>query len=371
MKVAIVHDWLTGMRGGERVLEVFCRLFPEAVIFTLFHFPGKISETIESHPIVTSRLQYLPFKKRHYRMYLPLFPSAIESFDLEGFDLVISTSHAVAKGVIPGRNSLSVCYCHTPMRYIWDHYKTYFEDEHMSRIVRTVAPWIRDYLRWWDQRSSDRVNHFIANSRFVAERIQRIYNRKADVIHPPVDTAFYTPSFRPPEDYYLAVSAQAPYKRLDLAIDAFNRMGKKLILIGWGTQRSQLQLLAGDTIEFKGYLTDEEVREYYRNCRALIFPGVEDFGLTPLEAQACGRPVIAYSRGGVLESVIQGISGLFFHEQSADALVEAVAMFETMSFSTDVLRNRAVEFDAAVMRKHLDISIRKLLNGGTGESAEK
>ncbi len=352
MKIALVHDWLTGMRGGERVLEIFCRLFPSASIFTLFHFPGTVSDLIQRHPIITSRLQRLPWKSR-YRMYLPLFPSAVESFDLSSFDLIVSTSHAVAKGAVPGDGSLSVCYCHTPMRYIWDMYDTYFNSVETHRIVRWTAPIFRDYLCCWDRSTVDRVDQFIANSRFVADRISTIYQRSSSVIYPPIDIDAFPICTDPPEDFYLIVSAYAPYKRLDIAIEAFNRMQKRLVIIGPGTTNKLLQKNAKDNIEFKGFLPDGEVQEYYRRCRALIFPGIEDFGLTPLEAQASGRPVIAYAMGGVMESVIEGITGHFFHAQTPEALMQSVMEFESMTFNPETLRSHAMQYDSKVMFHHL------------------
>jgi glycosyltransferase involved in cell wall biosynthesis len=354
VKVAIVHDWLTGMRGGERVLEMFCRLFPEADLYTLFYFPEEISETIRSHSVTVSYLQHIPGSRQHYRKLLPLFPAAVESFDLKAYDLVISTSHAVAKGAIPGKDAVSICYCHTPMRYIWAMFDTYFPQEYSILSVRSAARLFKHYLASWDRSTTDRVHHFIANSRYVAERIKTVYQRSATVIHPPVNTHLFTPNGDQQEDYFLIVSALAPYKRVDLAIDAFNKMGKRLIIIGSGTERKRLESMSGSTIEFKGFIKqDHQVLSYYQNCRALIFPGVEDFGLTPLEAQACGRPVIAYGEGGVLESVIEGISGHFFHEQSVDALMEAVYDFESMIFDPGLLRQRALEYGTVLMQEKL------------------
>lgn len=354
MKVAIVHDWLTGMRGGERVLEVLCQLFPTADIYTLFFFPQKISPAIKQHRIITSTLQKIPGNKNHYRKLLPFYPSAIESFDLTDYDLIVSTSHAVAKGAIPGGKSLSVCYCHTPMRYIWDMYDIYFKQKNISVFIRYAAPFFCDYLKFWDQETTDRVDYFIANSRFVAKRIETIYNRSAQVVHPPVNTSLFEPSGNSHDDYYLIVSALAPYKKLELAIEAFNKLGKRLVIIGSGPEKKRLESMRKDNIEFKGFIdNDQIVKEYYQNCRALIFPGIEDFGLTPLEAQACGRPVIAFAKGGALESVIEGVSGHFFHEQTCSSLVNAVCEFESMHFSSETLRHRALQYDISIMIREL------------------
>ena len=362
MKVAVVHDWLTGMRGGERVLEVICRLFPFADIFTLLHFEKNVSNRINNHTIYTSRLQTFPFIKKHYRKLLPLFPWAIETFDLRDYDLVVSTSHAVAKGAVSGEHSLHVCYCHTPMRYIYDLYDAYFKTDHTSPWVRNAAALWKDYLTWWDQTTTDRVDYFIANSLNIADRIQRIYNRSSRIIYPPVDTDFFYPSGDAPNDYYLIVSALVPYKALEIAIEAFNELGTPLIIIGDGTEYERLKCQANENIFFKGYLrNDSEIRHYYQNCRALIFPGVEDFGLTPLECQACGRPVIAFSAGGALESVIEGISGHFFHDQTHQSLIQAVIDFEDMTFDPELLHQRAQEYDKTVMMDQLKLCFDEIL----------
>ncbi|MCD4652722.1 glycosyltransferase [bacterium] len=353
MKVAIIHDWLTGMRGGERVLELFCKIFPDAHIFTLFYNKGSVSSTIEKHPIATSRLQSMPFSKKKYRYLLPLFPGAIESFDLSGFDLIISTSHAVAKGAIAPKGSLSICYCHTPMRYIWDQYDAYFNAHYTSKLVRAIMPFFKDYLRSWDTSTQHRVDYYIANSRFVTARIKKFYNRDSTVIPAPVNCDFYKPCDSDHENYYLMVSALAPYKRVDLAVNAFNINGRKLIIIGSGTESNALKQQANQNISFSGKLDDEEVRSHYQRCKAVIFPGVEDFGLVPLEAQACGRPVIAYAEGGALETIVEGLSGHFFYKQSPDSLNTAIEAFEAMTFSPAVIRQRAFEFDSMEIENRL------------------
>jgi glycosyltransferase involved in cell wall biosynthesis len=363
MKVALVHDWLTGMRGGERVFELFCRIFPEAPIFTLFHHPGTVSSIIEAHPIITSRLQKIPFSRKRYRFLLPFFPGAIESFDLRDFDVVVSTSHAVAKGAIAGKDCLSICYCHTPMRYIWDQYDTYFNTASTSVFLRSVMPIFRDYLRNWDIATQDRVDYYISNSRFVARRICSLYQRESRVIPPPVDCSFYTPDHCEPDDYFLIVNALAPYKRVDLAVEAFNQNGLPLRIIGGGTGWASLRHIAHSNISFLGRLSDEDVRDHYRRCRAVIFPGVEDFGLVPLEAQACGRPVIAYGDGGALETVIEGVSGHFFYQQTPDALNTAIREFEDMHFSSDLISRRSREFDTLEIEHRLRDYLNDLLSG--------
>ncbi|MGB3977248.1 MAG: glycosyltransferase [bacterium] len=371
MKVALVHDWLTGMRGGERVLEVFCRIFPDAPIFTLFYHPGSVSPLIESHPIIPSRLQKFPLSKKRYRLLLPLYPSAIESFDLRDFDIVLSTSHAVAKGAVARKNSLSICYCHTPMRYIWDQYNSYFNTPSSSVLLRSIMPFFRDYLRYWDIDTQSRVDYYIANSRFVAQRISRLYQRDCVVIPPPVDCSFYTPDHSNPGDFFLIVNALAPYKRVDLAIEAFNKNGLPLRIIGGGTESSSLRKMAGSNITFLGRVSDEDVRENYRRCRALIFPGVEDFGLVPLEAQACGRPVIAFGHGGVLETVIEGVSGHFFHQQTSEALDTAIQEFESLQFSPDLISRRCREFDILEIEKRLRDYLNEIFSLTPSQLVEK
>lgn len=298
MRVALVHDWLTGMRGGENVLEALCEIFPEAGLYTLIHIPGSVSRAIENRKIHTSFLQRLPMAGKRYRSFLPLFPLAIEGFDLSGYDLIVSTSHCVAKGVIPPPGALHISYIFTPMRYVWDQYRMYFGEGRTgwltSRVIRVAA----HYLRMWDVASSSRVDEFVSISAHVANRVEKYYRRTSPVIYPPVDCTRFSINTAS-GDYYLIVSAFAPYKRLDIAIEAFNRMGaRKLRIIGKGQDESRLKKMAGPNIEFLGWRTNEEIAGYYAGCRALIFPGEEDFGIVPLEAMASGRPVIAYGKGG-------------------------------------------------------------------------
>lgn len=371
MKVALVDDWLTGMRGGERVSrEVFCRIFPDAPIFTLFYHPGSVSPLIESHPIIPSRLQKFPLSKKRYRLLLPLYPSAIESFDLRDFDIVLSTSHAVAKGAVARKNSLSIGYRHTRSPYIWDQYNSYFNTPSSSVLLRSIMPFFRDYLRYWDIDTQSRVDYYIANSRFVAQRISRLYQRDCVVIPPPVDCSFDTPDHSNPGDFFLIVNALAPYKRVDLAIEAFNKNGLPLRIIGGVPKSSSLRKMAGSNITFLGCVSDEDVRENYRRCRALIFPGVEDFGLVPLEAQACGRPVIAFGHGGV-ETVIEGVSGHFFHQQTSEALDTAIQEFESLQFSPDLISRRCREFDILEIEKRLRDYLNEIFSLTPSQLVEK
>ena len=334
MNVALVHDWLTGMRGGERCLEVFCELFPDAPIFTLLHRPGTVSPVIERHRIHTSFLQRLPFSYSHYRRYLPLFPRAIESFRLSGFDLILSSSHCVAKGIRPSTGACHVAYVFTPMRYIWDQYDAYFAKGRADLPTRVSMRLLRRGLRKWDIASSERVHYFIAISHHVAERIRRYYGREPDVVYPPVDCDAFSVSERD-DGFYLMVTAFAPYKRVDLAIDAFNVLRKPLKIIGTGQEEKRLKTMAGPTIQFLGWQSDKTVRRYYGRCKALIFPGEEDFGIVPLEAMATGKPIIALGKGGVRETVVplndpesKTPTGVLFSEQTAEALRQAVQLFE-------------------------------------------
>ncbi|HXG16859.1 MAG TPA: glycosyltransferase [Calidithermus sp.] len=358
-RVALVHDWLTGMRGGERCLEVFGELFPDADLFTLLHVPGSVSPLIERRRIVTSFVQRLPGAARHYRRYLPLFPLAVERFDLTGYDLVLSTSHCVAKGARPAPGARHVCYCFTPMRYVWDLYEDYF-GARAGLGVRVLMPPVAAALRRWDRRTSERVDRFVAISRFVADRIRRCYGREADVLPPPVDVQRFRLADGTPEDFYLVVSALVPYKRVDLAVDAATRLGRRLLVVGTGPEERRLRARAGPTVEFLGWRPDAEVADLYRRCRAVLFPGLEDFGIVPLEAMAAGRPVIAYGAGGVLETVVppggdEPPTGLFFHSQSVDALVEAIQAFERQErrFSPRALRARAEAFDRPRFKERL------------------
>jgi glycosyltransferase involved in cell wall biosynthesis len=377
MRVALVHDWLTGMRGGERCLEVFCEIFPAATLFTLLHVVGSVSARIEGMPIRCSGLNRFPGVARWYRFLLPAFPWFIERHDLRGHDLVLSSSHCVAKGVRVPEDALHIAYIYTPMRYVWDLYPEYFGPGRTAPLTRAVMALLRRRMQRWDVRTAARVDHFVAISRHVADRVRRHYGREATVIHPPVDTERFRVGDGPGK-FYLVVSAFAPYKRIDLAVQACNVLRRPLKIVGGGQDERRLRALAGPMVEFLGWRPDEEVADLFRRCRALLFPGVEDFGITPLEAMASGRPVIAYARGGALESVVpldppsgaptgprtgpdgvaggsQGPTGVFFHDQTVEGLIRAIELFEASGhrFEPKVLRDRALTFDRRVFTEKI------------------
>ncbi|MBW8868767.1 MAG: glycosyltransferase, partial [Acidobacteria bacterium] len=308
--MALVHDWLTGMRGGEKVLDVLCRMYPSADLFTLVHIPHSVSEPIERLRPKTSFLQHVPGIRRIYRHCLPLFPIAIEQFDLDQYDLVISTSHCVAKSAIKNGRARHLCYCFTPMRYAWDQFNEYFGEEQVGRTASAVLRPVLGALARWDAATAVRPDRYVAISQHVASRIRRYYNRDAAVIYPPVDTEFYCPDSTEPEEFLLVVSALVPYKRIDLAIEASRLAGLPLRIAGGGPERERLMAIAkdkGGDVELLGSVSDEDVRSLYRRASAVLLPGEEDFGIVPVEAQACGRPVIALARGGALETVTDGV----------------------------------------------------------------
>jgi glycosyltransferase involved in cell wall biosynthesis len=362
MKVALIHDWLTGMRGGERCLEVFCELFPQAHLYTLLHIPGSVSPLIEQMPIKTSFIQNLPFSKRGYRKYLPFFPMAIERFDLKGYDLILSCSHCVAKGIIPPPDALHISYMLTPMRYAWDMYGEYFGGSR-TRLI----PFFIHYLRMWDVTSSQRVDHFLCISKHVQNRIMKYYRRDSEVIHPPVEISRFRLG-KEKGDFFLIVSSLVRYKNIRLAIEAFNRLGYPLRIIGSGPEEKKLRAIAKANVKFMGWQPDEVVAKNYSGCRALIFPGEEDFGIVPLEAMGCGKPVIAYGRGGILETVVgydprrrrgKHATGLFFHEQNVDSLLDAVERFHQIEreFDSTAIRRHALQWDRTIFKEKIKKSI--------------
>lgn len=360
MKVALVHYWLVGMRGGERVLEALCEIFPNADIFTLVMDPRKISGRIATHSIRTSFLQKIG-GRRHYRKMLPLMPAALELFDLTPYDLVISSEAGPAKGVVPRPDAVHICYCHSPMRYIWDMQPHYARDAGwLGRAVLGVGgPW----LRQWDVTTAARVDHFIANSRFVAKRIEKYYRRDSVVINPPVDLMRFV-ICDDPGPVYICAGEITPYKKIELAVEAFNQNGRPLIVIGAGAPRT-LMAMAGPNVRFLGAVDDATIEYWYSRCRALIYPGVEDFGIVPLEVMASGRPVIAYARGGATETVVAGRTGVLFEEQTVEGLMAAVERFERIAdgFDPEAIRAHAGRFDRprflGALRGYIDTCLDK------------
>ncbi len=350
LRIVLIHDWLVSMRGGEKVLEVICGRFPNAPLSTLLYIPGSVSNTIANRPIKTSLLQSLPFSRSKYRQYLPLFPLFAELSRVRDCDVVISSSHAVAKGMVKkGRDSrpLHICYIHTPMRYIWDRFEDYFGPDKVGALAsRCMFKPVAIMLQAYDRRTVDRVDVFIANSHFVADRVKRHYGREAEILAPPVDVHRYVALTRSPEDWYLMVSALAPYKRVDQAITACARLGRELKIIGSGPEEKKLRVLARDlhaSVQFLGFVDDACLGEYYRKARGLLFPGVEDFGIVPVEAIAAGCPVVAFAKGGVLDSMTPKTAELYSTE-TAEGLQEAMVKFESRTFCEKELRNRAIGF---------------------------
>jgi glycosyltransferase involved in cell wall biosynthesis len=354
VRIALVHDWLTGMRGGEKVLEAFCERFPDAPIHTIVHRPGSVSRAIESHPIHTSFVQRLPGGVGSYQRYLPLLPAAIERFDLRGYDLVLSTSHCIAKGarVHPGTRHL--CYCHTPMRYVWAAYEEYFGDGRLAAPASWLMPVVSTYLRTWDVASCVRVDSFAANSAHVAARIHRWYGRTARVIHPWVDTDRFRPAASAGGKYDLILSALVPYKQIDVAIKAYEGRSEELVVAGSGVERERLIRLAPRNVRFLGWLGAEETVRLVQGCRALVFPGEEDFGIVPVEAMACGKPVVALRRGGALETVVDGKTGILFNEATPGSIRDAIDRMAFTSWNPVEIREQALRFGRERFETEID-----------------
>jgi glycosyltransferase involved in cell wall biosynthesis len=369
VKVALVHDWLTGMRGGERVLEVLCESFPDAELFTLLHVRGSASRAIERLTIHTSALQHLPGISHYYRECLPLFPTLIEQFDLARFDLVLSTSHCVAKSALAGPNAVHICYCLTPMRYAWDQFDAYFGPERLGRPASAMMRVVMARLARWDRQTAVRPSRYVAISHYVAGRIRRYYNREAYVVYPPVDTECFHPDSAVPGRHALVVSALVPYKRIDLAIDACRIARVPLRIVGDGPDRARLERRAqadGSAeyadVEFLGRRSNEDVRELYRRAAVVMLPGEEDFGIVPLEAQACGRPVVAYARGGALETVLSDETGLLVEEAAPAAFADAIRRAIDRPFDATAIRRHAERFGRARFVNEMNAIVRETLD---------
>jgi glycosyltransferase involved in cell wall biosynthesis len=346
MKIALIHDWLTGMRGGERALLAFCEMFPDADLFTLVRVPGATDPIIERRRVRTSVIQRLPFPGRLYRHYLPLFPSAIEQFDLDGYDLVLSTSHCAAKSVVVPGHTRHLCYCLTPMRYAWDQFDAYFGRERVGEAMHHVMRPVMAALARWDRATEGRAHRYLAISQYVARRISLYYNRGSSIVYPPVETTFYTPAPDVRPAGLLVVSALVPYKRVDLAIQAARLAAMPLTIVGDGPELDMLKGLAGSDVTFRGWCTNEEIRDLYRSSVATILPGEEDFGIVPLEAQACGRPVVALGRGGALETVVDGETGVLV-EPGVEALADGLRRAVVRSWEAEKIRRHADAFSRA------------------------
>ena len=356
-RVAVVHDWLTGMRGGEKVLEAICTLFPAADLFTLVRVPGSVSPSIESHPIRVSALRWVPGARRFYRQLLPLFPALVESFDLDRYDLVISSSHCAVKSVTrPGR-AVHVCYCHSPMRYGWDQFNAYFGKAQVGPVRHALLRRMLAGLARWDAATAGRVDAYVANSQYVATRIGRYYNRGSTVVYPPVDTEFYrlsddrvrrTParagSGGRPSASFLMVSALVPYKQVQVAIAACRKVGAALKIVGKGPELPRLQQMAGSAVQFLGWRSDEEVRTLYQEATAVLLPGIEDFGMVPVEAQACGCPVVALGQGGAIETVVDGQTGVLVRDASVESFAEGLQRVTELQFDPAAIRTQALRF---------------------------
>jgi glycosyltransferase involved in cell wall biosynthesis len=365
IRIAFVHDWLTGMRGGERALEVLCERFPAAEIFTLVHVRGSVSSAIEDRKIHPSFVQHLPFAASRYREYLPIFPAAIETLDLDQFDVLVSLSHCAAKSVVrPGR-ARHLCYCLTPMRYAWDQFDAYFGRRRLGPVAHSVMRSAMARLARWDRDTSHRADRYVAISHYVAGRIRRYYNREATVVYPPVDTNFFQPGAGSNERRALIVSALVPYKRIEIGIEACRRARVPLTIVGDGPDRARLEAVADGSVRFVGRLQDSGVRDAYREASVVLLPGEEDFGIVPLEAQACGRPVVALAKGGALETIVSGETGALVTEQTPDAFADAIAATVDATFDRDVIRRHAEQFG----REHFGDQMQTIIGELAGEVA--
>jgi glycosyltransferase involved in cell wall biosynthesis len=370
MKLALVHDWLTGMRGGERVLEALCLQYPDAELFTLIHVRGTVAPVVERRRIHASIAQHFPGVRHYYRKLLLLYPALVEQFNLEPFDVVVSSSHCVAKSVITRPDTIHICYCHTPMRYAWDQFNAYFGRHRLSAGANLVMRGLMAGIARWDRDTADRVDRYLTNSQYVAGRVRRYYNREARVVYPPVDTEFFHPDCVVPERFALAVSALVPYKRLEIAIDACRLARVPLKIVGTGPDRAQLEQRAGGWAEFLGWVSDEDLRRLYQRADFMIMTGEEDFGIAPIEAQACGRPVLALRRGGACETIVPDETGVLIDVPVPEAFADGIAAIQQRSFDGHVIRAHAERFSRPRFAEQIDAAIQETLStGGTRRPA--
>jgi glycosyltransferase involved in cell wall biosynthesis len=364
MNLAIVHEWLTNMAGSERVVQCLHEVFPDAPIYTSIYAPDAMPEAFREMDLRTTFLQRWPGAQRHYKLYLPLMPAAFESLDLSEYDVVLSNSHACAKGVLTRSDTCHLCYCYTPIRYAWEFYHDYLRSDELGWLARQLVPPMMRRLRLWDFQAAQRPDYYCAISHHVRQRIRKHYRREADVIYPPVDVAAFAEVSKVPKvtdhasrithhasrDFFLVVSRLVQYKRVDLAVRACTELRRPLVVVGVGPEEGRLRAMAGETVQFLGWQTDEQVRALYAAARALLFPGEEDFGLTPVEAQAAGTPVVAFARGGALETVLDGVTGVFFHEPAVASLSDAIRRLDTLPFDPATLQTQARRFDVSVFQ---------------------
>ncbi|MFZ7121891.1 MAG: glycosyltransferase [Eubacteriaceae bacterium] len=354
MNIALVHDWLTNMGGAERLVINFLELYSDAPLYTTVYNPEKLDEQLKNIDVKTSFLQKSKKALKNHQKYFPFMPIAFENFDLNEYDIVLSSSSSCAKGVITNPDTMHVCYCNSPMRYAWEFYYEYAKKDISNPLKKKILKYFMNYMRLWDKVSADRVDYFIANSENVAKRIWKHYRRESVVIHPSVRTKLFNINNDVDEEYFLIVSRLVSYKRIDLAVEAFNELGLPLVIIGDGAEKEKLEYMAKDNITFLGRQPDVVIKDYYSKCRAFIFPGEEDFGITSLEAQASGRPVIAYGKGGALETVKEDETGIFFYEQTVNSLKHVVNSFEDYNFNKKFIRKHAETFDESVFKEKIN-----------------
>ncbi len=360
MRIALVHDWLNQQGGAEQVLETLVDLYPSVPIYTSIFWRQAMPVDYGAWDVRTSFMDRLPLVKRHHQPFLPLYPLAFESFDFSGYDLVLSNKSGFCHGIITSEETCHICYCLTPTRYLWD-FRHYAQREDIGRAGQALLQPILSYLRLWDRLAADRVDHFIAISRTVKERIARLYRRDSVVIHPPVDTERFCPADGRLDDYYLIVSRLVPYKRVDLAVRAMTKLDRPLLVVGEGRDQASLEKMAGPSVTFAGRVSDQELVSLLASCRAFIFPGLDDFGIAPVETMASGRPVIAFAGGGALDSVVEGETGLFFHHQTPEDLAAAIERFEALDFDSTAIRRHAERFGRPVFEKKLTAFVEEAL----------